>query len=48
MGKNFKSRKAFLNYLGFGHATGIFKKGSKKQSITIRGKPKKVKHKKKR
>lgn len=47
MGKrNFKSAAAYKRWLGYGHASGEFAKTPGHQQVSIRGKKKRVKHKK--
>jgi hypothetical protein len=41
---NFKSKAAYKKWLAYGHASGEFKKTPGHQSVSIRGKRKKVKH----
>lgn len=41
---NFKSNKAYKNWLAYGHASGKFAKTPGHQSVSIKGKSKKVKH----
>ena len=41
---NFRSRQAYLNWLGAGHAKGVFAKTPGHQEVTIAGKPYKPKH----
>jgi hypothetical protein len=45
MAKNFKSNKAYKSWLAYGHASGEFAKTPGNQKVSIKGKPKKVKHK---
>lgn len=42
--KNFKSEAGYKKWLGFGHANGIFERTPGNQKVSIKGKPKKVKH----
>lgn len=42
---NFKSNKAYKKWLAYGHASGEFAKTPGHQSVSIKGKPKSVKHK---
>jgi hypothetical protein len=44
MAKNFKSNKAYKSWLAYGHASGEFAKTPGNQKVSIKGKPKKVKH----
>jgi|GEM_PF-6397224 len=41
---NFKNKKNYLSYLGYGHATGVFEKTKGNSDIYIQGKKHKVKH----
>ena len=41
---NFRSKEAYLRWLRYGHATGVFKKTPGHVRVKIRGKPHKVKH----
>ena len=45
MAKNFKSNKAYKSWLAYGHASGEFAKTPGNQKVSIKGNPKKVKHK---
>lgn len=44
MTRNFKNKKAYLNWLGYGHATKVFEKTPGNQKVTIANFPYKVKH----
>jgi hypothetical protein len=44
MAKNFKSNKAYKSWLAYGHASGKFAETPGHQSVSIKGKRKKVKH----
>jgi hypothetical protein len=41
---NFRSKAAYLRWLRYGHATGVFAKTPGHVKVYIRGKPHKVKH----
>ena len=41
---NFKSREAYLRWLRYGHATGVFERTPGHVKVYIRGRPHKVKH----
>lgn len=41
---NFRSKEAYLRWLRYGHATGVFEKTPGNVKVKIRGKPHKVKH----
>lgn len=43
--KNFKSKRAYRSWLGYGHATGVFAATPGHQRVKIRGKTRRVKHK---
>lgn len=43
---NFKSKSAYKKWLGYGHATKVFEKTPGHQKVSIKGKSKKVSHKK--
>lgn len=42
---NFRSKKAYLRWLRYGHATGVFKRTPGHVKVFIRGRPHRVKHK---
>lgn len=46
--KNFKSKEAYKKWLAYGHASGEFAKTPGHQKVKIKGKSKKVSHKKKK
>ena len=41
---NFKSKKAYLRWLGFGHATGVFRRTPGHVKVFIRGRRHRVRH----
>ena len=41
---DFKSKQAYIRWLRYGHATGVFEKTPGHQKVRIRGKVHKVKH----
>ena len=41
---HFKSKQSYLNWLKYGHATGVFERTPGHVKVYIRGKPHKVKH----
>ena len=41
---NFKSKKAYLRWLAYGHGTGVFEKTPGHVDVYIRGKKHRVKH----
>jgi len=41
---NFRSKAAYLRWLRYGHATGVFAKTPGHVKVYIRGRPHKVKH----
>jgi len=41
---NFRSKAAYLRWLRYGHATGVFRKTPGHVKVYIRGQPHKVKH----
>ena len=41
---NFRSKEAYLRWLRYGHATGVFERTPGHVKVKIRGKPHKVKH----
>ncbi len=41
---NFRSKAAYLRWLRYGHATGVFKRTPGHVKVKIRGRPHKVKH----
>ena len=45
---HFKSKKAYLAWIRYGHATGVFEKTPGHVKVYIKGKPHKVKHARKR
>jgi len=45
---NFRSKRAYLKWLRYGHATGVFKKTPGHVEVYIRGKKHKVQHAKKK
>ena len=45
---NFRSKEAYLRWLRYGHATGVFERTPGHVRVRIRGKPHRVKHKKSR
>jgi len=45
---NFRSKKAYLRWLRFGHATGVFERTPGHVKVYIRGRPHRVKHVRKR
>jgi len=45
---NFRSKKAYLRWLRFGHATGVFERTPGHVKVYIRGRSHRVKHVRKR
>ena len=45
---NFRSKEAYLRWLRYGHATGVFEKTPGHVQVKIRGKPHRVQHAKKK
>ena len=41
---NFRSKEAYLRWLRYGHATGVFKRTPGHVKVYIRGRPHKVNH----
>lgn len=41
---NFKNKKAYRDWLAYGHASGEFERTPGHQKVSIAGKPHKVKH----
>jgi len=46
--RNFKSKEAYRKWLAYGHIHGVFEKSPGHTPVKIRGKRKKVKHKRKK